>query len=487
MGDVWVVVLAAAAAAGSWWAGPVPWWLGALLGAVAWFRRWPLLLAVAVLLLAAALAHRTWAAATPVAPGPVRSEVTLLDDPDDAFGAVRATARLGRAHVELWARHGAAGALRLRLAGERIRVVGRLEPLGPSQAHRLATRHLRGRLTVEAVEGWSAGDPASRAANTIRRTLATGAAVLPRAERSLFLGFVLGDDRDQPDSVRAAFRDSGLAHLTAVSGENVAFLLVLGGPLLGRLGVRARWIATVGLIAWFALLTRFEPSVVRACTMAGLAATATFLARPASTLRLLGLAVTGLLLVDPLLVWSVGWWLSVGATAGIAVLAKPIAARLPGPRVLALALAVTIAAQLGVAPVQLAVFGPLPVASVPANLLAGPVAGPIMVWGLPAGLLAGLVPEPLAAVLHLPTLVGVRWIALVASVGQAAPLGRLGWPALLGIGAVVAVTWVVRVARARARARGRACPPDDRGSQTCGSRSDGCLGRVGDEATGSVG
>ena len=433
MGDVWVVVLAAAAAAGSWWAGPLPWWLGAVLAAVAWFRRWPALLVVAVLLLAAALAHRTWVAATPLAPGPVHGEVTLLDDPVDAFGAVQATARLGSAHVELSARQGAAGTLRLRLAGERVQVTGRLEALGPAEAHELAKHHVRGRMTVASVDGWSAGDPASRAANRIHRTLAAGAAVMPPAERALFLGFVLGDDRGQSPAIRQAFRDSGLAHLTAVSGENVAFLLVVVSPVLGRLGLRARWVTTIAVIAWFALLTRFEPSVLRACAMAGLAATATFLARPVSTVRLLGLAVTGLLLVDPLLVWSVGWWLSVGATAGIAALAGPIAARLPGPRPLALAIGVTAAAQLGVAPVQLAVFGPLPLASLPANLLAGPIAGPVMVWGLPAGLLAGLVPAGVAAMLHLPTLLGVRWIALVARLGQAAPLGVVGWPVALGL------------------------------------------------------
>ena len=181
-------------------------------------------------------------------------------------------------------------------------LAGRLEALGPADAHELAKRHIRGRLTVASIDGWSAGDPASRAANRIHRTLATGAAVLPPAERALFLGFVLGDDREQSPAVKQAFRDSGLAHLTAVSGENVAFLLVVVSPLLGRLGLRSRWAATIAVIAWFALLTRFEPSVLRACVMAGLAATATFLARPVSTVRLLGLAVTGLLLVDPLLV-----------------------------------------------------------------------------------------------------------------------------------------------------------------------------------------
>src|SRR5262249_58586162 len=116
---------------------------------------------------------------------------------------------------------------------------------------------------------------------------------------------------------------------------------------------------TVGLIGWFALLTRFEPSVVRAAAMAAIAATATVLGRPASTVRLLSLAVAVMVLIDPLLVWSVGWWLSVGATGGIAVLATPLAVRLPGPRPLAQTLAITAAAPGGGAPVAVApVRGP---------------------------------------------------------------------------------------------------------------------------------
>ena len=86
--------------------------------------------------------------------------------------------------------------------------------------------------------------------------------------------------------------------------------------------------------------------------------------------------MTGLLIVDPVLVRSVGFLLSVGACCGIALWAAPLAARLPGPRIVAEPLAVTIAAQVGVAPVLIPVFGGLPVAAIPANLLAIPAAGP---------------------------------------------------------------------------------------------------------------
>src|SRR3546814_8489814 len=78
------------------------------------------------------------------------------------------------------------------------------------------------------------------------------------------------------------------------------------------------------------------------------------------------------------------------ACAAIVLLAPPISSVLPGPAAIRDALGVTLAAQLGVAPVLLATFGPMPVASIPANLLAVPVAGAVIAWGITAGLVAGV-------------------------------------------------------------------------------------------------
>jgi competence protein ComEC len=144
-------------------------------------------------------------------------------------------------------------------------------------------------------------------------------------------------------------------------------------------------------------------------------------------------------IVDPLLVWSVGFWLSVGATFGIALFAAPIAARLPGPRALAAAIGVTLAAQVGVAPIQIAVFGPPSVAAVPANLLAVPVAGPVMVWGLTGGLVAGLLPPAVRGVVQLPARGALRWLAVVARVGAAAPSTPAWWVPLAAV--VVVAGW----------------------------------------------
>src|SRR5690606_1035348 len=101
--------------------------------------------------------------------------------------------------------------------------------------------------------------------------------------------------------------------------------------------------------------------------------------------------------------WSVGFTLSVGATGAIVALAEPLADALPGPRILREPLAVTVAAQLGVAPILLVTFGPMPLASLPANLLAVPAAGALMAWGITAGMLAGALGGDVATAIHLPT------------------------------------------------------------------------------------
>jgi competence protein ComEC len=269
-----------------------------------------------------------------------------------------------------------------------------------------------------------------RAANRVRRLLDGSVDHLDRTAQSLYGGMVLGDARHQPPEVVDDFRGSGLSHVLVVSGSNVAFILVLAGPALRRLGWRGRWTLTLAVVVSFAVVTRFEPSVLRAAAMAIVAVSGQALGRPSPSVRNLALAVTALLLIDPLLVRSVGFQLSVAASAAIAWWSGPLAARLPGPQPLRDALGVTAAAQLGVAPVLIPRFGGLPVAALPANLLAAPVAGLVTTWGLPAGLLSAAIESvtevDLAPALHLPTQAALRWVADVARVAAALPLGELG-------------------------------------------------------------
>ncbi len=423
--DRGAVALAMSVAAGAWWHGPMPLLagVGAVVAALAARRPW--LLVMAGFALAAPLGHRAMAGLDPVEPAAYEGVVTLLADPTITPYGARVDVRVGGRHVELDASGSAGGAVSGSLAGERLTVSGRLGPPPPS-APWFVPRHVCGRLRVDQAERHDGGAAPWRAANRFRRLLDHGALALPESSQALYSGFVLGDDRHQTPELVDDFRGSGLSHLLVVSGQNVAFVLVLVSPLTNRLRLGLRWAVTIGVIAGFGVLTRFEPSVLRASAMAALAVTASLAGRPAGSVRLLALSVATLVLVDPLLVRAVGFQLSVGASAGIAWLGPVVAARMPGPEWWREQVAVTVAAQVGVAPVLVPRFGGLPVVSVPANLLAVPVAGWVTTWGLPAGLVAGLFGGRVAAVAHLPTRALVAWVAAVARVSASLPLGELG-------------------------------------------------------------
>lgn len=445
--DLGATALAAAVCLGAWWhwSPPLGLWPGAVLVGTASAARRPWLLVLGGFVLASALGVRSIDGLIPVAPAPYDGRVTLLADPQDTPFGVRVDVRVGHRRLELQASDGAAGSVGRALAGERLVVHGRLRP-PPPDAPWLVPRHVVGRLTVDRAEPAGGGAAPWRAANRLRRMLARGAVIIREPSRSLYGGFVLGDDRGQPPGVVDDFRASGLTHLLVVSGSNVAYLLVVVSPVTRRLSLGGRWTVTIAVIGGFAVVTRFEPSVLRASAMAAIAVTATLMGRPTGSLRLLALAVAALVSVDPLIVRSVGFQLSVAASLGIALLGPPLTRGLSGPAWFREALGVTLAAQLGVAPVLVPRFGGMPVVAVAANVVAVPVAGLVTTWGLPAGVVAGVAGPGVGRWAHLPTRVLIGWVAGVARVAAGVPLGEIDGAGLV---IVVLAVWAAVVLRRR--------------------------------------
>lgn len=424
----------------------------ALAGVVLALRR-PVLLAVPVALATSALGARALEGLAPPPPAPTAGTATLVTDPEERWGTVEVVARLGGRHVLVRAEGTAGEVLAARLAGERVVLAGRIRPLPDDRAH-LRVRHVAAEVQVRSARAGPDAAPPWRAANHLRRLLGRGAAPLGDERRALYLGLVLGDDRDQPPELVDDFRGSGLSHLLAVSGQNVAFVLALAGPGLSRMEARGRLAAVAALLALFAVVTRCEPSVLRAVAMAAGGAVATARGRPTAGVQLLALAVTALVLVDPLLVRSLGFQLSVAATLGILVIGPRLRAVLPGPAPVAAAVAVSGSAQLAVAPLLLGSFGGVPVASLPANLLAAPAAALVMTWGLPAGLVAGVVGSPGDGWLHGPTGVALAGLGAVAHRAASVPLGELGVVHLVAIGAALGALLLARWRDGRAASPG---------------------------------
>ncbi len=432
--------------------------VGIALAVVVPFRS--LFLVVGAALLVVAATARATDARHGLAPdqlGAYVGWVRLVDDPQPYPSSTRVIVDVDGERFELWSR-GRAQQQRLRgwRGGQWVRVAGERVRLDAERAARVGWQHVVGEFRLEWASDVAPGGPVARASNRVRSAIERAAAVLPPDDGALFRGLVVGDDRDQPRAMIDRFRASGLSHLTAVSGQNVAFVLAASGPLLRRLQRWPRLGVTVALIAWFVALTRFEPSILRAGAMATLSAFAYATGRERAPLRILSLSVIGLVLVDPLIVESVGFWLSVGATFGVITVGPWLARALSSLGFLAMPLGITLGAQVGVLIPAVLVFGRLPLVSIPANLLAVPVAGAVMLYGLPAGLLAGWIPS-LAPVLMAPARFGTRWVDTVARVAERLepepPWPWVGW-------AVIAVTCAVAVAVGQRRGKNRGLHDD---------------------------
>lgn len=425
LGDLAAVALAASTWMGARLAVPTPLLPAAGLVGLALVARRPWVLVAACGLFACSLGSRSLAGLEPPPRGPVDGPAHLVADPQPSDHGASAEARMAGRRVVVQAADGAAGSLLAARAGEVVHVEGRVRPPAPGAAW-MVPRHLAGVVQASAVERLDAGPAWARAANRVRSTVDRSTVDMAPDVRALYLGFVLGDDRAQAATLVDDFRGTGLSHLMVVSGQNLAFVLVLLEPLRRRAGPAGRWGLSLGVVLAFAAITRFEPSVLRAGAMVLVATSGQVVGRPSPPWRNLALAVTVLVLIDPLLVRSIGFQLSAAATAAIAVLGPPLAALLPGPRSLAAAVATSAAAQVGVAPILLGFAGGIPVVAVPANVLAGPAAALVTVYGLPAGVAGGVLGHRAAELAHLPTGVGVAWVAAVARVGARLPLGELG-------------------------------------------------------------
>jgi competence protein ComEC len=271
------------------------------------------------------------------------------------------------------------------------------------------------------------------AAGSLRAGLHTASAGLPAEPAGLLPGLVLGDTSHLDPALEADFRATGLTHLVAVSGANVA--IVLGLVLFAARWLRiGPWLAaTVAGVALIGLviLVRPSPSVVRAAVMGGIGLLALATGRSRAAAAALAAAVVVGLLIDPSLAVSAGFALSVLATAALVVVAPRWRDGLRNagvPPGLSEALAVPAAAFVACAPVIAAISGQLSLVAIPANLLAAPAVAPATVLGVGSAVVSPIWPAGASGLAWLASW-PVRWLVLVAHTGASIPVGSIPWAA----------------------------------------------------------
>lgn len=264
---------------------------------------------------------------------------------------------------------------------------------------------------------------------------------------ALTRALLLGDRSQLAPEWQRALRRLGLAHVLAVSGLHVGLVAGLvwlaGMPLPRGLRLLLPLLAVLG----YALLVGPRPSLLRAAAMGLLVCVSLYLRRPPIAVHGLALFVLVLTLINPTIVFDLGFQLSVSATAGILILGPSLARRwtlLPaGWR---LPLAASVGAQLASLPIALPAFHLLPLAAPLVNLLVVPwVAVMLMLGGLWTAL-AFAVPSELAhSLLTLLDLAALPLDALAAL----PPDGWTTWPVVVSVPtAVFASTLLLVLLRA---------------------------------------
>ena len=338
--------------------------------------------------------------------------------------------------------------------GSRISVVGRL---GPARAGSgaAATLAVEGAVTWVLEEG---PGPLDRAAQAMRAGLRGSLEQTAPESGALVAGLAVGDDSGQPPDLTAAMRSSGLSHLTAVSGGNVAIVLgvVLMAAAVLRLRLLARVVVAASALAYFVLLVGPEPSVLRASVMGAVAVAAVLVGGRRGGPSILATGVIVLVLAQPALAVSWAFALSAFATAGLILLAPRILAWTGGwritarwPMALRHALALTVAAQLATLPILVAMGGASGWVAVPANLAAMPAVAPVTILGLTAAGLSPVLPGP-AEVLAQVAAWPAGWIATVAHACADLPAAGVpipgGWAGIAWLAVLVLVAAVLRIA-----------------------------------------
>ncbi len=200
---------------------------------------------------------------------------------------------------------------------------------------------------------------------------------IPAPESAFAAGILIGDRSGFSPEYEEAFRKTGLSHLLALSGYNITIIVLAVFWLLKWFGKRIRLTITMAFLVFFVIFVGGGSSIIRAAVMGAIGLFVVHSGRNAHGLTLLLLASVLMVTISPLiLAFDPSFQLSFAGVLGLIGFATPIK-QFVNRKIHNLfwteLLAATLAAQLGVMPLLLSLFGAISLIAPIANLLIAPL------------------------------------------------------------------------------------------------------------------
>lgn len=215
-------------------------------------------------------------------------------------------------------------------------------------------------------------------------------------------GIVFGDDAiSPPDDIKTTFIHSGLMHILAASGLNVALIFGIWFFIFSKLRLPYKFGITTGifLILIYTMMTGLGPPVLRAALMLTFALIGKLIDRDADNIALLLLVAAILLINNPAALFDVGFQLSFIVTLGLLTFCPLLAEKTQKiPQVIAGSIYVPIIAQIVIAPIQMFYFNNFAIYSIIANICSMPLVSAISFMGFISSIFAAIPKFPTAII-----------------------------------------------------------------------------------------
>lgn len=221
--------------------------------------------------------------------------------------------------------------------------------------------------------------------NTRNKIIEISKKILSKDNSTLLSGLLVGEKKDISEEIRYNFSRSNLAHILAISGTHISYIIIGISFILNqvRSPKKVMHILTILILIFFIFITRFSPSVIRASIMAVIMLCAKLFYRKSDILNSMAISLLIILINNPLSLNDISLQLSYLATLGIVLFNTPITNMLSKKlnKKLSELISITISAQILILPIIAVHMNTISTIFIISNIIAMPLVGTIIIFG----------------------------------------------------------------------------------------------------------